>query len=230
MPEAVGAELLERAAHRRRPGDLAGVRDRGEAQLAREREGRLVRLGRELGLEAAEPDADDAALAVGGRVAHDLLGLVEREAADDVGRQPHLDAVQLARLLRPVAVAAEDLVPADPAPHALARREDPLEVDRAVRGGLGRVVDDDLAEVLRRLQRVRGQDPDLDEVREVAEVVELGEPLLGLGRERVVVAPRDLEQRRRPHRPLEVDVQLDLRIAHSRQRGSRKVARPIEST
>jgi hypothetical protein len=47
------------------------------------------------------PTPDDPALAVLGGVTDDLLGLVEREAANDVGRQPDLDAVQLARLLRP---------------------------------------------------------------------------------------------------------------------------------
>ena len=56
--------------------------------------------GGKLGLEAAEADADDAAIAVRGGVAHDLLGLVQREAADDVGSQAHLDPVQLAGLLR----------------------------------------------------------------------------------------------------------------------------------
>jgi hypothetical protein len=38
--------------------------------------------------------------------------------------------------------------------------------------GLGPVVDDDLPEVVGRPQRMRRQDPDLDEVREVAEFVE----------------------------------------------------------
>jgi hypothetical protein len=215
------------------------MRDRGEAELAREGEDRLVRLRRVLGLEPAEPDPYHPAFAVRRGVAHHLLGLVERKAAHDVGCQPHLDAVQLPRLLRAVAVAVEDLVPADPAPHPLGRREDRLEVDGAVRGRLGRVVDDHLAEVLRCSQRIRRQDPDVDEVGEVTEVVQLREPLHGLGGQRVVVPAGDLEQRRRPHRPLEVDVELDLRVRHSvsgsepvfeRQRGSRKVARPIEST
>src|SRR6185369_2312523 len=78
----------------------------------------------------------------------------------------------------------------------------------------------------------------VEEVREVSEVVEGLDLLLGPGRQRVVVPPRHLEQRLRPHRPLEVDVQLDLRVGHSvavtvlgsrRQRGSKNVARPIES-
>ena len=211
VADAVGAERVERASHRRCAGDLARVRHRGEALVAREREHRLVRLRRKLGLEAAEPDPDDAAIAVPRRVPYDLGRFVERKAAHDVGCQPHLDAEPLARLVGAVAVAAEDLVPADAAPHALGRREDALDVDGAVLRRLGRVVDDDLPEVLARPQRVRREDPDLDEVREVAELVERAQLLDGRARKRVVVPSRDLEQRLGPHRPLEVDVQLDLR-------------------
>src|SRR5919109_2407628 len=99
-------------------------------------EGRLVELRRVLGLEPTEADADDPALAVLRGVAHRLLSLLERVAADDVGGQANLDAMTLARLLGAVAVTAEDLVPVDAAAHPLRRREDPLDVDRAVGGGL----------------------------------------------------------------------------------------------
>src|SRR5207248_6351625 len=67
------AELLERSSHRRRPGDLARMWHRGQAELAREVEGRLVRLRREVRLEAAEADADDSALSVLRAVANRLL-------------------------------------------------------------------------------------------------------------------------------------------------------------
>jgi len=80
-----------------------------------------------------------------------------------------------------------------------------------VRGRLGRVVDHDLPEVALLLQRVRRQGPDLDEVLEVAEVVEPREALDRFGRKRVVVPARDLEQGLGPHRSFEMDVQLDLR-------------------
>src|SRR5439155_25708253 len=108
------------------------------------------------------------ALAIRGRVTDHLLGLLFRRAAEDVGRQAHRDAVPLFRFLRSVAVTGEDLVPGDSAPNALRGREDPLDVDGAVRSRLRRVVDDHLTEVVCRPQRVRGHDPDLDEVREVA--------------------------------------------------------------
>ena len=55
---------------------------------------------------------------------------------------------------------------------------------------------------------------DLDEVREVAELVQLAQLLRGAARKRVVVAPRDLEQRLGPNRAFEVHVQLDLRVRH----------------
>src|SRR6185437_14554290 len=86
VPETIGAELLERAAHRRRPRDLAGVRDGGEPQLARKVERRRVRLRREVRLEPAQPDADDTAVAVASGPADELLRLGEREPAHDVGR------------------------------------------------------------------------------------------------------------------------------------------------
>jgi hypothetical protein len=178
-------------------------------------EHRRVRLRRILGLEPTEPDRDDAALAVLRRVPDDSLGLFVGRAPIDVGRQADLDAVELAGRLCAVAVTAEDLVPVDAPLRALCRREAPLEVDGAVAGCLLRVVDDDLPKVLVGLEREGGQDPHLDEVREVAVVVEQRQPLRGVRGERVVVSPRDLEQRLGPHGPLEMDVELDFRGGHS---------------
>ena len=120
--------------------------------------------------------------------------------------------MQLPRLLRAVADAFEDVLPRAAVAHALGRAEDPFEVDGAVRRRLGRVVDDHLAVVLFAPQRVRREDPDLDEVAEVREAIQLLQSLDRVGRQRVVVAARDLEQRVRAHGPLEVDVQLDLRV------------------
>ena len=206
------AERIERASHGVGTGGLARVRDRREPTFAGDGERGLVELRRVLGLEAAEPEADDAAVAVGDRVAGSRLCLVVGVAARDVRRQAYLDAVQLPRLLGAVAIAGEHLVAVDPPPQA--GREDPLQVDGAVARRLRRVVDHDLAEVVRSLKRRGREQPDLDEVREVAKLVEPGEALDCVGRQRVVVPPRDLEQRVRPHGPLEVDVELDLRVRH----------------
>jgi hypothetical protein len=128
------------------------------------------------------------------RVLEHLLGLVGRGAAIDVRRQPDLHAIELTALLGAVAVAAEDVLPAHAAAHAFARREDRLEVDGAVLGSFGGVGDDDLPEVVPGAEHVRRQDPDLDEVREIAVVVELRHLLHRVRRERVVVSMRDLEQ------------------------------------
>ena len=179
------------------------MRDGCEPLGARLAEDVGVRLGRELRLEPAEPDPGQAVL---DRVADGLTGLLEREPTRDVGGERDLDAVQLLRLLGAVAEARVHLVPRHPAPHPLGGREDALDVDGAVGGGLGGVVDDDLAEVSLRLERVRRQDPDVDEVHEVGELVHGRKPLDGARRKRVVVPARDLEQRRRPHRPFQVDV------------------------
>jgi hypothetical protein len=125
--------------------------------------------------------------------------------------------VELAGRLCAVAVPAEDLVPVDASLRTLCRREDPLQVDGAVAGRLLRVVDDDLPKVLVGLEREGGQDPDLDEVGEVAVVVEQRQPLDGVRGEGVIVSPRDLEQRLGPHGPLEVDVELDFgKVTRSR--------------
>jgi hypothetical protein len=91
------------------------------------------------------------------------------------------------------------------------RREDLLDVDRPEPGRFACVVHHDLAEVLVVLQRIRREDPDVAEVGEVAVVVELRDALFRVRGECVVVAAGDLEQGLRPHRPLEMDVQLDLR-------------------
>ena len=172
VPDAVGGELLQRRAHRFGAEQLARVRRRAHASLVREREGAHERLVA-LRLEAGEPQPDDAALPVGDGVARDLLRLLGRVDPRNVGRQPHLHAQSLVRLACAVAVAAEDLVRVEAAPEP--RREDRLEVDGAVAGRLGRVVDDDLAEVVVMRQGAGRQLEDLDEVPEVAVPVELGQ-------------------------------------------------------
>src|SRR5207244_3393685 len=121
VPDPVRLERFERAAHRRRAGAFPRVWDGGQPERARERERRLVRLRRVLRLEPAEPDAENSAVAVLRAVAHDLLRLLGGRPAEDVRRQAHLDAVLLERLLGAVAVAAEDLVPADAAGDTLRR-------------------------------------------------------------------------------------------------------------
>src|SRR5206468_10328486 len=127
------------------------------------------RLRRILRLEPAEPDADGAALAVARGPLDRRPRLLLAEAARDVRGQPDLHPVQLSRLLRAVADALEDVLPRAPVPDALRGAEDALDVDGAVRRGLGRIVDDHLPVVALSLERVRRQDPDLDEVPEVAE-------------------------------------------------------------
>ena len=162
---------------------------------------------------AAEPNADDAAVAVLGRVADQLDAVLGSGAARDVGGQAHVDAVELPRLLGAVAVAAEDLVPADPAPGPLDRREDPLDVDGAVTRGF-------LARSRRRRGGSRPPSCRAFVVRiqtsmkwsKSRKSVELPDALDRVRREREVVPPRDLEQRLGPHGRLEVDVQLDLRV------------------
>src|SRR5947208_17196212 len=105
---------------------------RRESELGRERERRLVRLGRVVGFQPAEADAEHAAVSVLRRVADGFFRVLQRIAPDDVRGQADLDSVAFARFLRTVAVAAEDLVHVDPAPYPLGRREDALEVHGAV--------------------------------------------------------------------------------------------------
>lgn len=84
MAKAVGAERLERATHRGRPDDFAGVRNRAQPFGFRQRERRLVWLRRVLRLEPTETDADDSALALAGGPTNCRDGLVERVAAWDI--------------------------------------------------------------------------------------------------------------------------------------------------
>ena len=166
------AEQVERAAHRLRADDLAGVRHRAEPCLPRGANGAAERLA--FAKRASSPPRPTPTMPRSRYGGAPTSSWASSSGAlrVDVGRQPHLDAVQLAGLLGAVAVAAEHLVPVDAAPGALDRREDRLDVDGPVPLRLGGVVDDDLAEVLLGAQAVRGQDPDLDEVGEVAEPVE----------------------------------------------------------
>ena len=212
VADAVGLELVDRGSHRLGPDHLAGVRDRAQARRASSPEGGRERAVRVTGLLASQPDGDDPALAVAGGVVHERVRVLEGRAAGDVRGEAHLDAVQLARELGAAAVALEDRVPRDAAPRALDRREDRLEIDGTVPLRLGRVVDDDLAEVLLGPQAVGGQDPDLDEVVEVAKAVELAQALDGVCGQRLTVPLRDREQRLRLDRRLEMDVQLDLGV------------------
>jgi len=71
----------------------------------------------------------------------------------EVGRQAHFDAEPLAGLLHAVAVPLEHRVQLDPVPGGHGRREDPLDVDGTVPGGLLGVVDGDLSEVVCGLER-----------------------------------------------------------------------------
>jgi hypothetical protein len=119
--------------------------------------------------------------------------------------------VPLLRLGRAVAEAGEHRVPRRAAEHALGRGEDALEVDRAVRRGLGRVRHDDLAEVGLGPDRARRHHPELEEVLEVGELVEARELVDVVDGQLDAVAPRDVEELTGPHGSLEVDVQLDLR-------------------
>src|SRR5581483_4725061 len=139
VPETVGAERLERSAHGCSAGHLSGVRDGAEPERPREREHVRVWLRRVLRLEPAEADADDAAVAIPCGPLHRRTRLLLREASWAVGREAHLDAVQLACLLRAVAHAFVCDLPRDAAADTLRRTEDALEVDRAVRRRFGRI-------------------------------------------------------------------------------------------
>src|SRR5581483_1102816 len=130
VPEPVGAEVVERAADRLRPDDLARVRDRAQTLREREPERVGVELGGELPLEPPEADGDDAALAEPRRVPDGVLR----------------------RLLDAVAVALEDDLVRDAAPELLRRREDALHVHGSLRRGLRGVLDEDAAEIVGRPQ------------------------------------------------------------------------------
>ena len=74
VPQAIGVQHVESAAHGGRPGDLAGVRRGPEPALAGQSERPREQLGRVPVLATPQADAHDAALAVLHRPAHQLLG------------------------------------------------------------------------------------------------------------------------------------------------------------
>jgi hypothetical protein len=122
--------------------------------------------------------------------------------------------MEFAGLLRAVTVAIEDLLPAGALADRLGGREDALQVERAVAGRLGRVIDNYLAEVSCGPQRAGGQLPDLDEVGEVAELIQASQPFDRVSRKGHAVAAGDLQQSPCPDGALQMHMQLDLRESH----------------
>src|SRR5262249_532128 len=126
VPEPVGIERLERAAHGHCASGLARMWDGREPELVNLLEDVGVGLRRALGLAPPEAHADDAAVAVARRPLDGGARLVLLEPTWDVRRQPYLDPVKLARFLRTRTDALEDLLPVAAASRTLGRREDPL--------------------------------------------------------------------------------------------------------
>ena len=122
--------------------------------------------------------------------------------------------MRLPGLLGAVTVACEDLLVGNAAAGRLGRGEDAFQVDRAMGGRLGRVINDDLPEVALGKQRSCGHPPDVEKVPEVAELVDPGQFLDRVGGQRDAIAAGEPEQRGRPDRALEMDMQLDLGVAH----------------
>ena len=227
VPQAIGAQDVEGGPQRVRPGRLSGVRRGPEPALAGDREGPRKQLRRIQRLAAAEADTHDAALAEPHRpLRHDLTAL-RGKIARDVRGEAYLHPVPLTRLIRPGAVALEDLLPGRPPPRRLRRREDRLDVHATLRGRLRRVVHDDLVEVAGATQEAGHGDPGLDELREVDGSMERRRTCFGGGRRAQAIATSDLPQSRRTHRRLKVDVQFGLRVGRgpSYLRGSLPPAR-----
>ena len=146
-------------------GGLAGVRDRAEPE--RVRAARKTSSYGSGGNSASSPPSPTPTTPRSRyRAAHSTVSRASScgEAAWDVGRQAHLDAVRSRASSAPAQTPSKISSQRDAAPDALGRAEDPLEVDGAVRRRLRGVVDDHLAEVVLGAERVRREDPDLDEV------------------------------------------------------------------
>jgi hypothetical protein len=178
-----GAERLDGSPNGSWAHHLSGVWDRTESPFAGGAEGRLEGLRWIQCLLPAQTDTHDATIAILDGVLHHLSCFFDGSAAGDVGRETYFDAVALLGLLGAVAVAGEDLVPVDAPRGPFDRREDPFDVHRAVPGSLAGVVDDELTEVVGVSQRVRDEDPDVDELIEVTELVQLSETLDGVDRQ-----------------------------------------------
>jgi len=179
VPEPVGLEDVDGLAYRRGASHLAGMRNGAKAAVLGQPEGRPER-GAGIGvLRAPEAESHHSALAVLHRVARRHDRDLRAEIPRDVRRQPYVDAGFLLRLDRAVTKSGEDLVPRGAAADSLARREDPLQVHRAVGRRLRRVVDHDLAEVPLLLQGTGRHQPQLKEVLEIPELIEPGEFCLG---------------------------------------------------
>ena len=128
-------------------------------------------------LVPADAQTYDALVAISDRRPRALDGQVFGAAvAEDVGSEPHRDAVPLVRFDRPFGVPGKDLVPAMPRITRSAARRCPPGRPRRTRRPPRRSRPPS-AEVIGRAQAVGGEDPDLDEVPEIGEPVELGQTL-----------------------------------------------------
>lgn len=191
------------------------MRYHAQATIARQGKRRRVWLGRVELLAAAKTYTDHATVAIGQRVAGGLNRCLNRITPGNLRRQPDLHPVQFAGLLRAVTVAIEHLHPAGALADRLGWCEDALQVGCAVAGRLGRVIHNDLPEVICGPQRAGGQLPDFDEMAEVAELIQLGKPFDRVCRKGHAVAARDLRQSSCPDGALQMHMQLDLREGHA---------------
>ncbi len=143
-----------------------------------------------------------------------LVHLLRSRIAREIRGEPHLDLMRLARFLDPVAEPLVDRLPRHAAADELERREDALDVDGSVLLGLAGIVDGDSAEVFGRAQAGGHHQPGVDEMRQIREMEVLGERFGRFGRELDAVAAGTGDEHLWTQRALEVDVKLDLRVAH----------------
>jgi hypothetical protein len=113
-----------------------------------------------------------------------------------------------------------------PLPHAAPPRGRPRARSRTHVCGLGCILGDDPAEVVVGLECAHSQLECLDELPKVRKPAQA----LEIVRQRVVVSLRDLPQRLRAHRPLQVYVQLDLRYGYGVTSATVAVARNADSS
>src|SRR5688572_15338993 len=220
VADAVRAAVVERLGDRGRPESLPGVDRRRQVVVGDEAEGALVVLRRVVLLLAGEVEGDDAAVLVGDGQLRQLERAaradVPHAADDDAGRQvelalgapePRQHGLEDGRQLEPLRLVEDRRVAHLHVPHVLGR---------AV---LGQLVGD----ALERIRHLQHRQRDVERLEVVAQAPHLrpGDELprqlgRGLRRQADALLLRQLPDRARPERSVEVEVEVGLRQAAQR--------------
>lgn len=173
MTDPLSAEVADGGPHLLRPDGLPGVRNAVQPRSPGAREHVAEVRPVDPGLAAAEAEADQTGRWVAQRCAQGVVGAGGAVASGDVIDPGQLDAVGAADAGCPAVQGLGEFVGRDPRPEVGDGGDRDLGVEHALRGQVGAEPEDQRLDVGRRPEQPADRGVDPDEVREVAEGVEV---------------------------------------------------------